>query len=153
MNKEEIVRYLSLMDSTSALSKGQCFSAMDTRHLHSFSVLLSCIEKGTTIYSRQCLPLKLCGHDYQQMCHYNMLVAAREMKQEQYQELLQKALHSYGSLFQAFCQLLSATMSSTCVFMLMLDSIYVILQHEHTNSSSLVFISDISKHISSITNV
>ena len=62
------------------------------------------------------------------MCHYNMLVAAREMKQEQYQELLQKALHSYGSLFQAFCQLLSATMSSTCVFMLILDSIYVILQ-------------------------
>ena len=36
--EEQVNKYLSLMDSTSALSKGQCFSAMDTRHLHSFPV-------------------------------------------------------------------------------------------------------------------
>ena len=31
--QRKMVRYLSLMVSTSALSKEQCFSAMDTRHL------------------------------------------------------------------------------------------------------------------------
>ena len=108
--------------------------------------LYKCILPGN-------VPLMLCGHGYQQMYHYNMLVAACEMKQEQYQELLHKALHSYGNLFQAFCQLLSAMMSSTCVLYSYKCCICIILHHELTNSSSLVFISDISKHISSITNV